>query len=57
MADKFDGVKLIIYGAVGGIGGFILGSLLEATEVFPELAWAEIFLFLGVLFGAFKDKL
>ena len=47
----------ILWAIVIGIVGFILGTLLNATAIFPIANIPQIGLFLGVLFGAFKDKL
>jgi len=57
MADKLDLVAVLIWGIVGGVVGYVFGTLLGNMGIFPELQWANIFLFLGVLIGAFKDKL
>lgn len=53
-ASKGIGSK-IIYAILFGIVGYILGLLLANTGIFPQLAWENIGLFVGILFGAFKD--
>lgn len=40
-----------------GVIGFIFGTLLDGMSVFPGLAWDNIFLFLGVIVGLFKEEL
>jgi len=47
----------LLWGIVGGIIGFILATLLDSTGIFPIASLPQIGLFLGVLAGAFKDKL
>jgi len=45
-------------GAVfGGVLGFIIGTLLTGTSIFPTLAWDKILLFVGLLFGAFFEEI
>ena len=43
----------IILGALG----YIFGVFLQGMEIFPELAWGNIFLFLGAVGGFFKQEL
>lgn len=48
----------LAWGILGGIGGWLLGTILGATDIFsmvPNIP--EIGLFLGFMVGAFKDKL
>jgi len=47
----------LLWAIVGGIVGFIVGTLLDATGIFPIANIPQIGLFLGLLAGAFKDKL
>jgi uncharacterized membrane protein len=55
---NIDFITKLAGGVVGGIVGYLLAIILDSTTVFtmiPELP--SIGLFLGVLLGAFKDKL
>ena len=46
------------WGILGGIAGWFLASLLDATAIFDMIpALPEIGLFLGFALGVFKDKL
>ena len=47
----------IFLGILGGLVGYILMSLMADMGVFPSLAWANIGLFVGVIFGAFHSEL
>jgi len=47
----------IFLGILGGIVGYILMFLMADMGIFPSLAWANIGLFLGVIFGAFHTEL
>ena len=48
----------ILGGMVIGILGYIIGALLQDTNIFPStLQLDDIGLFLGVIYGAFKDIL
>ena len=49
--------KKLILSILFGIGGFIIGTLLTGTAVFPSLAFDKIGLLVGVLFGFFADEL
>jgi len=44
-------------GIVGGILGYVFGVLLVGMDIFPSLEWANIFLFLGLIVGFFKNEL
>ena len=55
MAREVKFGSSIITAILMGIAGYILGLLLSETGVFPSLPWENIGLFVGVLFGAFKD--
>lgn len=57
MADKLGIGKKLIFAGLFGIFGFIIGTLLGGTAIFPTLAWDKIGLLIGVLFGAFADEL
>ena len=51
-------IKMLGFGILGGIGGYILGYLLANTGIFPSgLQWAEIGLFGGVVLGMFGKYL
>ena len=47
----------IFLGILGGLVGYILMFLMADMGVFPSLAWANIGLFVGVIFGAFHSEL
>jgi len=47
----------LLWAIVGGVIGFIIGTLLDSTAIFPIANIPYIGLFLGVLIGAFKDKI
>ena len=57
MADKLGIGKKLLLAGLFGIFGFIIGTLLTGTAVFPGLAWDKIGLLIGVLFGGFADEL
>ena len=59
MADKKGSfLARIIVALALGIFGYIIGTLLTSTAIFPEsLLLAEIFLFLGFTTGLFLDKI
>ena len=50
-------LKPLVLGILFGIFGFVIGSLLTSTGVFPALEWANIGLFVGFVFGFAKDFL
>ena len=51
-------IKMLGFGILGGIGGYILGYLLAYTDIFPpDLQWAKIGLFGGVILGMFGKYL
>ena len=51
-------IKMLGFGILGGIGGYILGYLLANTGIFPiDLQWANIGLFAGVMLGLFGKYL
>lgn len=51
-------IKMLGFGILGGIGGYILGYLLAYIDIFPEeLQWAKIGLFGGVMLGMFGKYL
>jgi len=56
MASKDFGTPLIS-GILLGILGYVLGILLSEMDIFPALAWENIGLFVGFLFGLFKDRI
>jgi len=57
MAEKSNILQRLGLGIVFGIFGFILGTILGTIGIFPALQWGPIGLFLGIIFGAFKDDL
>ena len=54
---KMDLGSKLFSGLIYGIAGFILGTVFTYTDIFPYLSWEYIGLFLGIIFGAFKDSL
>lgn len=50
-------IKMLGFGILGGIFGYILGYLLNWIEIFPDLEWAKIGLFVGVALGLFSKYL
>ena len=42
---------------IGGILGWFLATLLAATAIFPIANLPQIGLFIGFIFGMFKDEL
>lgn len=58
MASNISPIGKKVGGAIiFGFVGYILGTILGDTAIFPTLMWDKIGLFIGVLYGAFKDEL
>ena len=47
----------IALGVLGGLAGYILMYLMAYMDIFPNLEWARIGLFVGVVFGLFHKEL
>lgn len=58
MATSTEFGSKLAMGVLGGIVGYLLAIVLDATMIFDMIpALPTIGLFLGIVVGAFKDKL
>ena len=59
MPTNNNGILTRVFGGLlGGIAGYIIMFLLANTGIFPgAINWAGIGLFVGLLIGAFYDRL
>jgi hypothetical protein len=57
MAVKSSIMKKLGGAILFGIGGYVLGYFLGWMGIFPPLPWEKIGLFVGVLYGMFKDEI